>query len=71
MDVIHVFGTNLRKYRKALGLSQEQFSEKSGLHRTYISDIECFTRNVSLSAVQKISIALNIEPHKLFIEPNE
>lgn len=34
MDVIHVFGTNLKKYRKALGLSQEQFSEKCGLHRT-------------------------------------
>ena len=53
MDIIKVFGTNLRKHRTSLGLSQEKFAEICGLHRTYISDIECFQRNVSLEAVQK------------------
>lgn len=48
MDIIKVFGTNLKKYRTEQGLSQEKFAEMCGLHRTYISDIECFTRNVSL-----------------------
>lgn len=68
MDIIRVFGSNLRKYRTQAGMSQEKFALKCGLHRTYISDIECFTRNVSLSSVQKIADALNIDAYKLFIE---
>ena len=68
MDIIKVFGTNLRKHRTSLGLSQEKFAEICGLHRTYISDIECFQRNVSLEAVQKIADGLQIEPYKLFID---
>lgn len=30
MDIVKVFGTNLKKYRKAQGLSQEEFAEKCG-----------------------------------------
>ena len=68
MDIIKVFGTNLKKYRTEQGLSQEKFAEKCGLHRTYISDIECFTRNVSLENVQRIADALGIESYILFIQ---
>lgn len=67
MDIIELFGTNLKKYRIEKGLSQEKFAELCGLHRTYISDIECLTRNVSLENVQKIADALGVEPYKLFM----
>lgn len=36
MDIVKVFGTNLKNYRTQKGLSQEKFAEKCGLHRTYI-----------------------------------
>lgn len=68
MDIIKVFGTNLRTYRKRLGLSQEKFAEQCGLHRTYISDIERFQRSISLENIQKISDALGIEVYKMFLE---
>ncbi len=68
MDIIKVFGTNLKKMRLEKGLSQERFAEICGLHRTYISDIECFQRNVSLETVQKIADALGIDTYKLFME---
>lgn len=68
MDIIKVFGANLRKYRTKKGLSQEQFAEICGLHRAYISDIECFQRNVSLENVQRIADALGIESYKLLQE---
>jgi len=68
LDIIKVFGTNLRKYRVEKGLSQEKFAEICSLHRTYISDIECFQRNVSLENVQKIADALEIESYKLLLE---
>jgi transcriptional regulator with XRE-family HTH domain len=68
MDIIKVFGTNLRKYRNQLGISQEEFADLCGLHRTYISDIERFKRSISLENIQKIADALNIETYKLFLE---
>lgn len=68
MDIVKVFGTNLKKYRIQKGLSQEKFAEKCGLHRTYISDIECFRRSISLENIQRIANALEIETYLLFVE---
>ena len=68
MDIIRVFGNNLKKYRKKLGLSQEDFADKCGLHRTYISAIECYRRSIALENVQRIADALEVETYRLFIE---
>ena len=68
MDIVHVFGKNVRLYREKAGISQEKLAELSGLHRTYISDIERFQRSISLSNVQKIADALGIETYLLFVE---
>lgn len=68
MDIIKVFGENVKILRLQRGLSQEKFAELCNLHRTYISDIECFQRNVSLENVQKIADALEIESYKLLID---
>ncbi len=68
MDIIKIFGDNLKRYRTALGMSQEAFAEKCGLHRTYISAIECYRRSISLENIQKIADALEVETFKLFLE---
>lgn len=68
LDILELFGKNLRKYRTISGLSQEKFAEMCGLHRTYISDVERAQRSISLGNIQKIADALKIEPYKLFLE---
>lgn len=68
MDIIKVFGDNLKKHRTAMSLSQEAFAEKCGMHRTYISAIECYRRSIALENVQRIADALGIEAYELFIE---
>lgn len=70
MDAVKVFGENVRKYRREKGYSQEKFAELCGLHRTYISDIECFQRNATLETVQRIADALEIESYILLKEEN-
>ena len=70
MDIIRVFGTNVRFYREQRGMTQEELAEKSGLHRTYISDVERFERSISLSNIQKIADALGIKTYRLFLEDN-
>ena len=54
-----------------MSLSQEAFAEKCGMHRTYISAIECFRRSISLENIQKIADALEIEPYQLLLENKE
>ncbi len=71
MDIVKVFGTNLKKYRTAMGISQEAFAEKCGMHRTYISAIECYRRSISLENIQRIADALKIEAYRLFIPEGE
>ena len=68
MDIIRVFGSNVKYYRMKLGLSQEVFAEKCGMHRTYISAIECYRRSISLENIQRIAEALNVETYVLFKE---
>lgn len=68
MDILAVFASNIKKYRKEAALSQEALADKAGLHRTYISDIERCKRSISLENVQKLAIALNVETYKLFIQ---
>ena len=68
MDIIKVFGINVKHYRTKLGFSQEFFEEKCGMHRTYISAIECYRRSISLENIQRIADALEIKTYKLFLE---
>ena len=68
MDIVKVFGSNVKKHRIQVGLSQEAFAEKCGLHRTYISAVECYRRSISLENIQRIADALGIETYKLFLE---
>lgn len=68
MDIVKVFGDNLKKYRTATGLSQEAFADKCCLHRTYISAVECHRRSISLENIQRIADALEIDTYRLFIE---
>ena len=68
MDIVKVFGTNVKRYRQVLGISQEAFAEKCGMYRTYISAIECYRRSISLENIQRIADALGIETYKLFLE---
>ena len=71
MDAIQVFSHNLRKYRKILGVSQEKFADMAGLHRTFISAIECGKRSIALDNIQKIADALGVETYLLFMKDEE
>lgn len=71
MDIVKVFGSILKKYRTAMGILKRLLqinADKCGMHRTYISAIECYRRSISLENIQRIADALGIETYKLFLE---
>lgn len=59
---------NLRRLRCSERISQEDFAELCGLHRTYISDIERCTRNISIDNIEKIANALHVSASELLKE---
>jgi len=65
VDITKVFGENIRKLRLKKGWSQEKLSEESGLHRTYISQLERGFRNPTLLIVNQIADALKVTPSQL------
>lgn len=68
MALLHIFATNVKRYRLERNLSQEKLAELSGLHRTYISSIERELRNISIDNVENIASALDVEPYLLFVD---
>jgi transcriptional regulator with XRE-family HTH domain len=56
----------VRGRREALGLTQEEFAERAGIHRTYLSDIERGTRNLSLINIERLATALVLKLSELF-----
>lgn len=60
------FGFAIKQRRQELGISQEELSFRSGLHRTYISDIERGFRNLSLENIEKLAKALEVKVSTLF-----
>ena len=60
------FGTKIREMRKAKGLSQEDFAERCGFARTYMSRIETGGSNLSLDAIETLATALQVSVEKLF-----
>ena len=61
-------GEAIKEGRSALGISQEELAKRSGLHRTYVSDIERGTRNPTVGSIQRIARGLQMTVAKLFQE---
>ncbi|MGL4503901.1 MAG: helix-turn-helix domain-containing protein [Planktothrix sp.] len=65
-DIKKRFGLAIKIRRNELGISQEELAFKARLHRTYISDIERGTRNLSLENIEKLAESLDISVSALF-----
>ena len=64
-SLVENLGRGVQKRRQAKGLTQESLAELTGLHRTYICDVERGARNVSLSTLALLAYALGTTISKL------
>ncbi|HJX85448.1 MAG TPA: helix-turn-helix transcriptional regulator [Candidatus Angelobacter sp.] len=65
------FGQAVRRLRQEKGISQEELAGLSGIHRTYIGDVERGTRNIALVNMTKIARALGISLSRMIAEMEE
>jgi transcriptional regulator with XRE-family HTH domain len=66
-DIRERFGFIVRARREELGWTQEEFAARARIHRTYVSDIERGSRNVSLVNIERVAAALALGLSELFV----
>jgi transcriptional regulator with XRE-family HTH domain len=58
-------GDRIRARRHELGLSQESLADQSGLHWTFVGQVERGRRNISLHNLLKVAAGLGVDPGDL------
>jgi transcriptional regulator with XRE-family HTH domain len=58
-------GERVRTRREALGLSQEALAHQSGVHWTFLGQVERGRRNLNLHNLLKIAAGLGTDPAEL------
>jgi len=59
------FGRRMKARRNEIGRSQEALAEATGLHWTYVSQVERGMRNITLHNILKIATALEVDAGEL------
>ena len=61
MDIRRRLGLNIQRLRHEKGWSQEEFADRAGLHRTYVSGVERGVRNPTITIVEKLARTLGAD----------
>lgn len=70
--IYNVIGKNIKKYRKAKGLTQAQLAEKIDYSLSFVSSIESRKHQTfSLGALWRISLILEVDMYKLCIDEDD
>lgn len=70
MKLREVLATNLKHFRLAAGLSQEELAHRAHLDRTYVSSLERGRYSASIDKIESLSVALGIEASELLVIPS-
>jgi len=68
INIYEQIARNIKKYRKAAGITQAELAERIGVSHEFIrrNESKKGKKSFSVDTVWKISIALNIQPGQLF-----
>jgi transcriptional regulator with XRE-family HTH domain len=71
MEIREILAANLKRLRKAKGLSQEELAHQVGIDRTYVSALERRVYAASIDLVERLAKALEVETQALLSPPPE
>lgn len=56
VDIRQRLASNLRRLRNEHGWSQEDYADRAGIHRTYVSDLERAARNPTITVIERLAV---------------
>lgn len=65
MNVVQLFGQNVRKERLARGLTQQELAGRLEMERSYLSELERGRRNPTVRVLGALAQVLGVEPWEL------
>ena len=71
MNAKKILGENIKKYRKARGLTQEQLAEKLDISANHLSKIEIGKRFVTAELMDRLAKELNVTLSALMFDPED
>lgn len=66
-----LIGSNIRRYRKANHMTQEQLAEKVGVSTSYCANIERGGKSMSVHVLTQFAKALHVSVDSLVLDPAE
>lgn len=69
MDIRVTFAENLKRCRKAAGLSQEELAHIADIERAYVSLLERRQNSPTIDMVAKLAKAIGVAPYELLLPP--
>ena len=70
VELMQIVGNNLRAYRNARGMTQEELAERVGISTSFCANIERGKKGVSMFILQDLADALGITVNHLIYEDN-
>jgi transcriptional regulator with XRE-family HTH domain len=70
MEIRDVFALNLKKARRAAGLSQEELAHRAQIDRTYVSSLERSVYAAGIDVVDRLARVLGLEAADLLRQPH-
>ena len=70
MEIRETLAFNLRRYRQAAGLSQEELAHRAEIDRTYVSALERCVYAAGIDVVDRLARALGVEAAELLQRPS-
>jgi transcriptional regulator with XRE-family HTH domain len=70
MKLREIVARNLRQIRQAQGLSQEELADRAEINRNYVGMLENEQHAATVDMLEKLAIALDIEPARFFTHHN-
>ena len=65
MSIREVLARNLKRYRAARGLSQEELAHRADIDRTYISSLERLQYGATIDALERLAGVLELPVFEL------
>jgi len=70
MGIKEILGQNLKDNRRRLGISQQELAKRAGISTPYLAMIEVARKFPTADILERLAVALGINPHELFSVAN-